>query len=78
MAEWSIKMAKVTVGRKYVYNPVGMDVYDACTDLIKGDVVRVVNKYGCPKANTMGHCYVNRMDGSFAGLVLTNSLEVLK
>ena len=68
------KMGKVIAGRKYVFHPVGLDVFDARTSPKDGDVVEVVNKFGCPPANTMGHCFVNK-DGLFAGLVLTNSLE---
>jgi hypothetical protein len=40
-----------------------------------GDVVRVVNLPGCPRANTMGHCHVAHLDGTFAGLVCTSSLR---
>ena len=68
---------KVQAGRKYVYRPVGLDVWDSRIygGLVKaGDYVKVVNFYGCPKANTMGHCYIQTMDGKFAGLVLTDSL----
>ena len=43
--------------------------------LQEGDQVRVVNLPGCPRANTMGHAHVQRLDGSFAGLVLTASLD---
>ena len=68
---------RVQAGRKYIYRPVGMDVFDSCiyADLVKpGDYCKVVNKFGCPKANTMGHCHIETMDGKFAGLVMTNSL----
>jgi len=40
-----------------------------------GDVVCVVNLRGCPKANTMGHAHVMHLDGTFGGLVCTNSLR---
>jgi hypothetical protein len=30
--------------------------------------------YGCPKPNTMGHCFVETLDGKFIGLVSTASL----
>jgi hypothetical protein len=65
---------KVTVGTMYEYKPVGLDIYDSRTSLKEGDKVKVVNLPGCPKANTMGHCHVT-LDGKFAGLVLTNSLQ---
>jgi hypothetical protein len=41
----------------------------------KGDVVRVVNLYGCPKANTMGHAHVEHLDGTFGGLVCSKSIK---
>lgn len=68
---------KVRAGSEYYFNPVGMDLYDPCTTLKKGDKVKVVNLPGCPKAGTMGHCHVNK-DGKFAGLVLVNSLSKTK
>lgn len=37
----------------------------------------VVNLSGCPQANVMGHCHVQHLGGAFAGLVCTNSLQVL-
>ena len=68
-------MKRVRAGSVYIYNPAGMDLWDARTDLKEGDQVRVVNLPGCPRANTMGHAHVQRLDGSFAGLVLTASLD---
>ena len=68
---------RVQAGRKYVYRPVGLDVWDSRIygGMVKaGDYVKVVNLPGCPRANTMGHCHIETMDGQFAGLVLTNSL----
>lgn len=64
---------KVRVGTDYIYYPNAMDRIDGRTSLMPGEVVRVVNLPGCPKANTMGHCHVYK-NGSFAGLVHTNSL----
>jgi hypothetical protein len=57
-----------------------MDLWDSriyADRVVPGDEVRVINLYGCPKANTMGHCHIETLGGEFAGLVLTNSL-VLK
>ena len=68
-------MKRVRAGSVYVYHPAGADLWDARTDLKEGDHVRVVNLPGCPRANTMGHAHVQRLDGSFAGLVLTASLD---
>lgn len=66
---------RVRVGSKYTFNPVFFDVLNppANLPLAPGDVVKVVNLYGAPKANTMGMCYVEK-DGVFAGMVMTNSL----
>jgi hypothetical protein len=69
---------KVRANYLYVYNPVLIDSIDPPYDIKRGDVVRVVNLPGCPKANTMGHCHVQHLDGTFAGLVCCNSLTALK
>lgn len=71
----TVRLHRVVAGHTYRYKPVGCDIWDARTNLEPGEFVRVVNMPGCPRANTMGHCHVNRMDGRFAGLVLCNSLE---
>lgn len=67
---------RVRVGAKYVFNPVPFDVLNPTANLplVPGDVVTVVNLPGAPKANTMGMCYVAK-DGTFAGMVMTNSLS---
>jgi hypothetical protein len=70
---------KVRVNQKLVYVPNGLDTIDARTNLKKGDLVKVINMPGCPKANTMGHCYVGHPEtGEFIGLVSTNSLVTPK
>lgn len=67
---------KVRVGTEYIYYPNLLDRIDGRTSLVPGDIVRVINLPGAPKANTMGHCYVgNRADGHFIGMVHTNSLH---
>lgn len=67
---------KVRVGGLYVYRPVLLDLIDSPYNIEAGDVVRVKNLPGCPKANTMGHCHVVHAEtGAFAGLVHCNSLE---
>ncbi len=69
---------KVRVNHTYRYDPVLLDVIHPPYNVRPGDVVRVVNLPGCPRANTMGHCHVQHLDGKFAGLVCCNSLtEVL-
>lgn len=63
----------------YYFYPVLMDRCSPCYGLSRGlvsegDKVQVVNQHGCPPANTMGHCYIEK-DGHFLGLVCTNSLS---
>jgi hypothetical protein len=65
---------KVRVGSKYVYDPVMMDVLNPpFGNPNPGDLVKVINKFGCPPANTMGMCYIE-FGGIFMGMVCTNSL----
>lgn len=69
-------MARVRVNSLYIYDPV---LFDRCQpphgNPERGDLVRVVNLPGAPKANTMGMCYIKFEDtGEFAGMVMTNSL----
>ena len=71
---------RVRCNAVYVFNPVLWDKimppYGVQQGIIKpGDRVKVSNLPGCPKANTMGHCHIKTLDGQFAGLVCTNSLE---
>jgi len=65
---------KVRVNTEYIYHANFLDRVEGRTDLKDGEVVRVINLPGCPKANTMGHCHVAR-NGQFVGLVHTNSLH---
>ncbi len=66
---------RVRVNSVYTYDPVLFDMLNPPKDLEKGAVVRVINLFGCPKANTMGMCYVgNVKTGEFIGMVCTNSL----
>lgn len=69
-------MQRVTVNHEYVFQPVGMDVFDPANTAVAGQTVRVVNLFGCPPANTMGHCHiVDAAQGDFLGLVMCNSLR---
>jgi hypothetical protein len=70
-------MKRVRVGRLYRYKPVLLDRAHPPYNVREGDIVRVVNLPGCPKAGTMGHCHVEHLNGDFAGLVCCNSLEDL-
>jgi len=65
---------KVKAGKTYVYEPVLFDVLNPPFGVEPGDIVKVVNLPGCPRANTMGMCHVEK-DGEFAGMVCTNSLK---
>jgi hypothetical protein len=66
---------KVCAGSEYYYHPNLLDLVDGRTTLKSGDVVRVVNKPGCPKANTMQQAHVESLEGEFIGLVHCNSLH---
>ncbi len=67
---------RVRVNSLYRYNPVLLDRIDGRTSLQMGDIVRVINVHGCPKANVMGHCYVgDKVTGKFIGMVCCSSLE---
>jgi hypothetical protein len=71
-------MAKVRVKSIYAFQPVGLDLFDNPLPIPSGSIVRVVNKFGCPPANTMGHCYIEHLDGKFIGMCLCNSLIPMK
>ena len=66
---------KVRVNSKYYFHPV---FWDREVPVKEGELVRVVNLFGCPPANSGGMCYINRIlpDGSeeFVQMVCTNSL----
>jgi len=69
---------KVRVNSIYAYDPILMDVSNPPVgNPEKGDIVKVVNKHGCPPANTMGMCYIERLNGEFMGMCCTNSLVKL-
>ncbi len=69
---------RVRVGSIYRFEPVLLDRTDPPYDVLPGDLVRVVNLPGCPKAGTMGMVHVLHLDGRFAGLVCCNSLQLSK
>jgi|TARA_R110002051_G_scaffold6100_4_gene29952 hypothetical protein len=63
----------------YWYDPVGYDKTDPPVGvergiLARGDRVQVKNQYGCPVANTMGHCHIESEAGELLGLIHVNSL----
>ncbi len=73
-------MRKVRVNASYTYQPCALDLIDsallggrvASLELV-GERVKVINKFGCPRANTMGQCYIEK-DGEFLGMVAVGSL----
>jgi hypothetical protein len=67
---------KVRANTSYIFYPNFLDRVDGRTSLQAGDIVKVVNIPGCPRANTMGHAHVT-IGGEFAGLVHVNSLHAL-
>jgi len=67
----------VRVNATYRFEPVLIDICSPAhnTSLVKqGDIVRVINLHGAPKANTMGHCYIQTLAGELIDMVCTNSL----
>lgn len=68
---------KVRAGRTYTYDPVPLDQFAGHLRHIEpGTLVRVVSPPGCPKANTLGHCFVETLTKEFVGLVCCVSLKV--
>jgi 3-dehydroquinate synthase class II len=66
---------KVRAGAVYRYVPVMMDTTSPACHAEPGQIVRVVNLHGAPKANTMGHAHIeDAATGKFLGLCVTNSL----
>jgi hypothetical protein len=70
---------RVRAGTTYRFDPVLIDRTDppwGVKDgrLGKGDLVKVVKLPGCPPPNSMGMAHIE-VDGKFAGLVCTNSLQ---
>lgn len=67
---------KVRNGSKYRYVASMWDrLYPPLGDIKDGDIVKVENQPGCPKANVMNCCYVVTEDGArFIGLVSCDSL----
>lgn len=71
---------RVRVNSLYTYKASGFDRFDPkAPGIPEGAVVRVVNLHGCPKANTMGQCYVaDPESGRFIGMVDCHSLTPKK
>ncbi len=73
------RFKRVIAGHTYHYVPVMLDKLHpplavGLGHLQFGDIVRVVNLPGCPRANTMGHAHFDVNGGGFGGLCCTNSL----
>ncbi len=73
-----MKINRVRVGSRYVYNPVLLDKIDGRTSLKEGDLVQVITSpHSAPPAGFMGHCYVGHPEtGKFIGMVHVNSLKL--
>lgn len=68
---------KVRKGQTYLYYPVPLDILSPTGHVLKsGDKVRVIQLPGAPPPNTMSHAHVELLDGTFGGLVHTNSLQL--
>jgi len=72
-------MERVKANTKYKFNPCVLDILQPTSTLTAnaGDVVKVINLPMAPKANTMGQCYIEDMQGNFVGMVSVHSLDKL-
>jgi hypothetical protein len=69
-------MTKVRTNSIYYWNPSFWDKVDSKFSLPVGTKVRVIQPHGCPKNNTMGHCYIEIAESKqFLGLVSVYSLQ---
>jgi hypothetical protein len=67
---------KVRKGGIYTFRACGWDLFDRKQNTPPdGTRVRVCTPHGCPPPNTMGHCFVETLDGQFIGLVSAASLS---
>ena len=49
----------IKANKKYIYDPVTLDIIDPRTDLKGGEVVTVVSLPGCPPPGTMSHAHID-------------------
>lgn len=69
-------MRRVRVNSWYIFQPNLLDkVHSQDIHPKPGQRVKVINLPGCPKANTMGQCYVEDTAGVFRGMVSVYSLQ---
>ena len=70
---------RVRVGAVYTFEPVPLDATAShLWHVGPGLFVRVISPPGCPKANAMGHCFIEgAVTNEFIGLVCCNSLRPL-
>jgi len=62
-------------GSRYIFQASGWDRFDPKPYTpADGTEVKVCQPYGCPSNGTMGHCYIEDMNGQFIGLVAIASL----
>jgi len=61
--------------RLYIFDPNGWDtIMPTANAPTAGTIVRKVQPFGCPRNGTMGHCYVEPVDGGAFALVSLGSL----
>jgi len=64
------------MAKTYIYQPVGMDLWDRKGPTPGTPVVKTQPGYGAPRNGTMGHCYIaDAYTGDLIGLRLENSLQ---
>ena len=65
---------KVRVNATYRFLRCGWDRFDRKDNWLEdGAIVRVINKQGCPPANTMGHCYVEEKVAPFRSILVSTA-----
>ena len=68
---------RVRANGLYRFTPAGLDRWMRHSTAIPGEIVRVVNLPGAPKANTMNQCHVaDPLTGELLGMVDTRSLTL--
>lgn len=70
-------MNKIRIGKTYIFEPATFDRLDRNANTPdSGTLVRTIKSpHGTPPFGTMGHCYVETLEGQFVGLVQLASLK---
>jgi hypothetical protein len=75
----SVYKRKPSTGPVYEFKASAWDRFDRKDNTpADGTLVRKTQPAGCPKNGTLGHCFVEDLDGKFIGLVATASLVRVK